>query len=225
MKNLIWVIVAAVILGGGYMLFSGKSPQDIANDISETVDEPDTLQSAAEATGEAVETAAETTVEAVEDAADTVVEEASGATNTAADALEQTATDAAEVATGTAEEAAEAASEAVDEVADMVEESAAAVTDTAPDASGTETATQEADEAAGDMVENGAEETGGLSDALTVDGFDLDKVTEAIDASDLGQMEKMTLKNGIEQARDNPDALAQILARIRDALGLGGGAN
>ncbi len=194
MKNLIWVIIAAVILGGGYMLFSGKSPQDIANDISETVDEPDTLQSAVEATGEAVETAAETTVEAVEDAADTAVDMAQ---------------DAAEVATGTAEEAAEAASEAVDEVADMVEESAAAVTDTA----------------AGDMVENGTEETGGLSDALTVDGFDLDKVTEAIDASDLGQMEKMTLKNGIEQARDNPDALAQILARIRDALGLGGGAN
>lgn len=59
-----------------------------------------------------------------------------------------------------------------------------------------------------------------LSELLTVDGFDYDKVIEAIDGSDLGAVQKTTLKTGLGQARDNPDMLKGILDQVRSALNL-----
>jgi len=29
MKNLIWIVVAILVVGGGYMLFTGQSPADL----------------------------------------------------------------------------------------------------------------------------------------------------------------------------------------------------
>ena len=51
MKNLIWIVVAAIIAGGAYFLFTGQSPQQAVTDVTET---------AKEAAEEAVTTAAET---------------------------------------------------------------------------------------------------------------------------------------------------------------------
>ena len=61
---------------------------------------------------------------------------------------------------------------------------------------------------------------GGLAGLLTVEGFDLDKVVGALDASDLGEAQKTALKAGLEQARDNPAMLRGMLDQVRAALGL-----
>ena len=58
MRNLVWLIVAAVVLVGGYVLFTGKSPQEIVETVGETVSTPESLESAADAAGEALENAA-----------------------------------------------------------------------------------------------------------------------------------------------------------------------
>jgi hypothetical protein len=55
---------------------------------------------------------------------------------------------------------------------------------------------------------------------LTVDGFDLGKVTEMIEASDLGALQKTTLTTGLKAAQDNPDLLKATLEKIREALNL-----
>ena len=35
MKNLIWIVLAAVVLGGGYMLVTGKSVTEVVEDVSQ----------------------------------------------------------------------------------------------------------------------------------------------------------------------------------------------
>ena len=69
MKNLLWIVVAAIIAGGGYMLYSGSSPKELINDAAEAVNAPAALEAASDAAGAAVEG-----VEgAVEDAVDAFV--------------------------------------------------------------------------------------------------------------------------------------------------------
>ena len=58
MRNLIWIVLAAVVLGGGYMLFTGKSVDEVVDDVTtsmEGVEAPAPLEEAATAVGEAVE--------------------------------------------------------------------------------------------------------------------------------------------------------------------------
>ena len=114
MKNLLWIVVAAVIAGGGYMLYSGFSPKKLMNSAAEAVNAPEAL----EAVGDAVEV--------IEGAVAGAVDAASDAT--AAEAAADTATDAV----------------------------AAATTEAA---------------------------SGGMADLLSVDGLNLDKVSEMIDGS------------------------------------------
>ena len=79
MKNFVWIIIAAAIVLGGYILYSGRSVQEIAVDASNAVNAPQALDSATdvvgdavEATGGAVATAVEATAEAAAAAADAV---------------------------------------------------------------------------------------------------------------------------------------------------------
>ena len=65
MRNILWLIVALVILVGGYMLFTGKSPQEVVEEVSETVSSPEALDDAAESAGEATENAVQETGEAL----------------------------------------------------------------------------------------------------------------------------------------------------------------
>ena len=60
----------------------------------------------------------------------------------------------------------------------------------------------------------------GMADLLTVDGFDYDKVVEMVENSELGTLQKTTLKAGLEQARDNPELLQGLLDRVKEAMGL-----
>ena len=64
MRNLIWIVVAAIIAIGGYMLWSGKSPTELANDATTAAGE------AADAAGDAVDAVAETAGDAVDAARD-----------------------------------------------------------------------------------------------------------------------------------------------------------
>ena len=51
MKNLLWIVVAAVIAGGGYMLYSGSSPKELMNSAADAVNAPEALEAAWDAVG------------------------------------------------------------------------------------------------------------------------------------------------------------------------------
>ena len=151
MKNLLWIVVAAVIVGGGYMLYSGFSPKKLMNSAAEAVNAPEALEAAWDVVGDAVEV-----IEGAVDAASAA---------TAAEAAADTATDAV----------------------------AAATTEAA---------------------------SGGMADLLSVDGFNLDKVSEMIDGSEIGAFQKTVLKTALEKAKDNPSVLQTVLDKIKEAAGL-----
>ena len=111
-----------------------------------------------------------------------------------------------------ATESAEAATEAAEATAESTTEAAEATTE----------ATAEAADKTAEATESAVE---GVSEAeaeelLTVDGFNFDKVVEMIDGSELGVLEKTTLKAGLDQVKDNPELLGDALAKLREALNL-----
>jgi hypothetical protein len=48
----------------------------------------------------------------------------------------------------------------------------------------------------------------------------MEKVLGMVDGSDLGAGQKMLLKTGIEQAKDNPELLKAALEKVKEALGM-----
>ena len=181
MKNLLWIVVAAVVVGGGYMLYSGSSPKELMDTATDVVNAPAALEAASNAVGDAVD--------ATEGAVDGAVDAASDATASSAEAATT------EAATDTAAAADETATDAVAGTAE-------AVTDTAAAAATAEAA------------------SGGMADLLSVDGFDLDKVSEMIDGSEIGAFQKTALKTALEKAKDNPEVLQTVLDKIKEAAGL-----
>jgi hypothetical protein len=167
MKNLIWIVVAAVIAVGGYMLYSGRSVQEIASDVTET---------AAEAGAAVTETVAET-VDAASEAANEAAAESAAAEAAAAAATEAAA---AQAAAAEAEASAAAAAQAAAE----------------------------------------EEVTPPTAELLTVEGFDLEKVTAMVQVSDLDAVQKTVLEQGLKAAQDSPDMLKAALASVRQALGM-----
>jgi len=153
MKPVIWIAVALVVIGGGYMWFSGQKAPGQATQTPAASGSDETQPAAS--TESATETATEAATEAASEAA----------------------TEATETATGAVTEATEAAADA-------------------------------------------ASSAGDLTSLLTLDGFDMDKVVEAIDASDLSAVQKTTLTTGLQQAKDNPELLKGVLDQVKSALGL-----
>ena len=168
MKNLLWIVVAAVVVGGGYMLYSGSSPKELMDTATDVVNATAALEAASNAVGDAVD--------ATEGAVDGAVDAASDATASSAEAA-----------------------------------TTEAATDTAA----------AADETATDAVVGTAEAaSGGMADLLSVDGFDLDKVSEMIDGSEIGAFQKTALKTALEKVKDNPEVLQTVLDKIKEAAGL-----
>ena len=133
-----------------------------------------------------------------------------------------------EAATGAVDAATDAATDAVNNAVDSVTEAASdavsaatdTVTDTASEAA-TETATETATEATEAVAEGSEAATPSMiENLLSVEGFDLTKVSEMIENSDLGLLQKTTLTKGLEAAQDNPELLGDILAKIREALNI-----
>ena len=179
MKNLLWIVVAAVVVGGGYMLYSGSSPKELMDTATDAVNAPAALEAASNAVGDAVD--------ATEGAVDGAVDAASDATASSAEAATT------EAATDTAAAADETATDAVAGTAEAVTDTAAATAEAA---------------------------SGGMADLLSVDGFDLDKVSEMIDGSEIGAFQKIALKTALEKAKDNPEVLQTVLDKIKEAAGL-----
>ena len=179
MKNLVWIVVAAVVVGGGYMLYSGSSPKELMDTATDVVNAPAALEAASNAVGDAVD--------ATEGAVDGAVDAASDATASSAEAATT------EAATDTAAAADETATDAVAGTAEAVTDTAAATAEAA---------------------------SGGMADLLSVDGFDLDKVSEMIDGSEIGAFQKIALKTALEKAKDNPEVLQTVLDKIKEAAGL-----
>ena len=179
MKNLLWIVVAAVVVGGGYMLYSGSSPKELMDTATDVVNAPAALEAASNAVGDAVD--------ATEGAVDGAVDAASDATASSAEAATT------EAATDTAAAADETATDAVAGTAEAVTDTAAATAEAA---------------------------SGGMADLLSVDGFDLDKVSEMIDGSEIGAFQKIALKTALEKAKDNPEVLQTVFDKIKEAAGL-----
>ncbi len=77
MKNLVWLVVAAVIALGGYMLFTGKGPQEVATEASDAINAPavaDEVTDAAEKAGEAISDVVDGATESANDAAQEVTD-------------------------------------------------------------------------------------------------------------------------------------------------------
>ncbi|MEL6639848.1 MAG: hypothetical protein AAFP98_00815, partial [Pseudomonadota bacterium] len=75
------------------------------------------------------------------------------------------------------------------------------------------------DEAAA-AAEGAADAVTSPADLLTVDGFDLDKVQDMIDGSELGALQKTGLTTALNSVKDNPDLLESVLTQIKEAMGL-----
>ena len=55
-------------------------------------------------------------------------------------------------------------------------------------------------------------------EVLTVDGFDLDSVTQIIEVSDIPSDQQETLISDLEAAEGDPEELDEVLTRVREAL-------
>lgn len=81
MKNLVWIVVAAVIAVGGYLLYSGRSVQDLATDVTGAA--TSAVDATAEVATDAADAVADTAAEAVDAVADTAEAVADTATESA----------------------------------------------------------------------------------------------------------------------------------------------
>jgi hypothetical protein len=208
MRNLVWIILAVVVLAGGYMLFTGKTFQDMADmaglpdsTVAEQADE------AAEETGAAVEETAETATETADEAVDAAAETAGDAAEAAGDAVTDAAEETAETAGAAAEEAADAAADAAGETVEAAEQAASEAAD-AMDGAAADGATSTAGGGTGDTPE-----------VLTVEGFDLARVKELIAQSDIDTVRKDILTESLEQASGDEALLRSALRSVRDDLG------
>lgn len=59
-----------------------------------------------------------------------------------------------------------------------------------------------------------------IAEALTVNGFDRDRVVAHIDGSELSALTKTSTKAALDGVRDDPDQLRVVLDRLRDRLGV-----
>lgn len=214
MKPVIWIIGAGVVLAGGYMWYSSQIIPDGLAPVSEIETEaepqPETTAPADNVEG-ALDDAADTATVVIDDVVDNagiVVQESTEAASEAVTATTEAASEAASAAATATTEAASAATEAVTDVVD----------DVATAASDAVTGATEAASSVSSGTPSIAPDD--LSSLLTVDGFDYDKVVTAIDASSLDTAQKLTLKTGLDQAKDNPAVLSGMLDQIKGAMGL-----
>lgn len=193
MKNLLWIVLAAIVLIGGYVLVTGKSPSEIIDTgSSDAVEAPEALPDAVDGATDTANEAAD----AVADTANEAADAAADAANEAADKAAEAGNEAADVAAEAAENAAEAASDAADAASDAIE----AATDSAAE-----------------NADNAAVEAEG---PLSVQNFDMDSAVQMIDNSNIDDTQKTLLKSSLKQAQDNPELLKAALDQVRAALGM-----
>ena len=169
----------------------------------------------------AQEAATPEAVAPVENAAPETTEDATAeeTTETATESVEEIVEDVVEESTDAVEGAVEAAEEAVESAVDAAEETIESTVDAAEEA--VESVIEDAQETVQSAVEEATGETGAdLASLFTAEGVDFDRIGELLENSDLGALQKTTLKTALDQARDNPDLLQAALDQVKSALGL-----
>ena len=138
------------------------------------------------------------------------------------DTATDTAAAATDAATDTASAAADADGDATEAAGDAASDAVDSAVEAATDATDGTTELASAGDAAADAAATteAADAAPGLAELLTVDGFDLSKVTEMIDGSSLGALQKTGLKSSLQAAQDNPELLKSALDAVKQALGL-----
>jgi len=58
-----------------------------------------------------------------------------------------------------------------------------------------------------------------MADLFSVDGFNLDKVSDMIDSSEIGAFQKTALKTAKDNPKDNPEVLQTVLDKIKESAG------
>jgi hypothetical protein len=211
------ILTGALVAGLALSLAACKEEEKAAETTTETTS---VIEQASEAASDAVETATEA-AEAASEAASDAIEAATDAVTAAGEGAVEAASDAAEAAVDAATDAADAATEATEAATDTASDAAAVGADTA------EAATDVAADAAADAMEAASDAADAATDAvvegdssfdlataaevLTVDGFDLEKATDLVNASTLSDEAKATVITSMEQAADNPAILGAIL--------------
>ncbi|MGI3186067.1 hypothetical protein [Nioella aestuarii] len=82
--------------------------------------------------------------------------------------------------------------------------------------------TEEADDSAegmGDAADSTDEDMSEDHSAMEAGGFDADAALMAIDAAELSPISRAALTAAVEQARANPDLVAEVVTRLQNALG------
>ncbi len=230
MRNFVWIVVAVVIAGGAYLLYSGRTPQEIVEMADDAIgDEP--VETTAEEAAVATEEAADETADVAEDAAATTeatieetAEDAEAGLDNAADGAESLAEDAAEEAGDAVDATTEAAGDAADVAAETASDTADAIAETADDAADEVKEEWTATDAA--TAETSTDTTTDVTEAtppeelLTVEGFDEEQVSELIENAEIDAEQKLSLQSALERAQGDEGLLRETLDRIRDALGM-----
>ncbi|MEM9968366.1 MAG: hypothetical protein AAF755_09720 [Pseudomonadota bacterium] len=107
MRNLVWLVTAALIATGGYLLFTGKTVTEVVNDIVNLGETPDVPL-------------AETPAQPAQDSADDATDALESAIDEARDAAEEIADEANEALDATVDQVTQAAEEAATQVEQTV---------------------------------------------------------------------------------------------------------
>lgn len=179
------------------------APETTEETVEEAVDEA--TEEAAEV-GQAMQDAAADAVDATQDAARDAAEAVEEQVGNAVDAATEMANDAATAIGQAADEASEAASNVANDAATaLAPETEAVSSETSP--AGTATTGTALTDAEAEV-------------ALSAETFDYDRAVQVIDNSDISETQKTMLKSGLDQARNNPALLENLLQQARTALGL-----
>lgn len=226
MRNVaIALIVIIVLIAGVFVFTSGPESDDAMTTGVESGADSATAITPPPAVEESATDVANEAAEAAQDAADTATQAVQDAGAGVGQAVEDVQAGAEQMAEEAAEGVSAAVEGAADAVSDAQEAVGAAISDAVDGASTPEgeiadEAVEGAEMDANAAAADAGTSVSGLSDLLTVDGFDFDKVTDLIQDSSLGALQKTTLEAALGAARDNPEALAEVLAKLREALGL-----
>lgn len=213
MKNIIVAAIALAVAAIGYVVYQNQTQPEMTQEAQTTPPPAEPVEIVEEVieteTQTSVEEAAQTLQETAEQAVDDVVSETKQA---AQDAMASVVEGTADVGTALETVANAAETSAQDAVQGIVE----TVTDTAQDTVvNVDAAVQSV---VNDTAADATTEIAETTDPLSIAGFDLTKVSEMIDGSSINDMTKLALKAGLQQAKDNPDQLKQILDQIKAAL-------
>ena len=201
MKNVIIAAALIVALGLGYLWYTGNSAQvEVAPAENATVD-----PQPGDGSGTAIEDPSENAGTSIKEAASEAASVVRNAADDAIDAARKAGEDAADAASGMAEDGARAV--------DRAAENGVVPDASAEDAANAVSQSARAAAEAADMT------VAELRSLLTVEGFDLERATEALNATDLGDEVKATTRSVLESAADNVVLLRGVLSQLRAQLG------